>query len=151
MKIIRISTELEMTVYNYPTGTISQQNRALRELIGNGCDIFEHVRPRRLYTELHMESDLTKEPGQCVSMLIDEGGCFKENKPNLVGSYLYETDRHGHPIMGNILFIGEERRGGEPGFCGINDSVFKLLESQLRLMILLMNETRKVVLKNLRD
>ena len=36
MKIIRISTELELSVHEFPEGNYSQQNHALRELIGNG-------------------------------------------------------------------------------------------------------------------
>ena len=46
-------------------------------------------------------------PGECVSMLIDEEGRLKPNRANLIGSYLYEYDKHGCPILGNILFIGE--------------------------------------------
>ena len=109
MKLIKISTELEMTVHDFPTGNHRKQNKVLRELIGNGCNLYEHVMPRRLYTELHQRNHPTKIPGQCVSMLIDEEGRLKEDmKPNLIGSYLYETEKHGNPIMGNILFVGEE-------------------------------------------
>lgn len=107
MKLIKISTDLEMTVHEFPTGNNGKQNKVLRELIGNGCDLYEHVMPRRLYTELHQKNRPTKIPGQCVSMLVDEKGRIKEGmEPNLIGSYLYETEKHGNPIMGNILFVG---------------------------------------------
>ena len=36
MKIIKISTELEMTIHDFPEGTMREQNKALYELIGNG-------------------------------------------------------------------------------------------------------------------
>ena len=47
MKIIKISTELEMTIHDFPEGTMREQSKALYELIGNGCDIVEHVMPKR--------------------------------------------------------------------------------------------------------
>ena len=74
MKIIRITTDLEMTVHDFPEGTHEAQNHVLRELIGNDCRIYEHVMPERLYTSLKMKNRPTKVPGQCVSMLIDEEG-----------------------------------------------------------------------------
>lgn len=37
MKIIKISTELEMTIHDFPEGTMREQNKVLCELIGNGC------------------------------------------------------------------------------------------------------------------
>lgn len=105
MKIIKVSTELEMSVHEFPEGTMREQNKVLYGLIGNGCDLVEHVMPKRLYTELKMPSSPVKEPGKCVSMLIDEEGRLKPNKANLIGSYLYEFDKHGCPIVGNILFL----------------------------------------------
>lgn len=143
MKLIKISTGLELTVHEFPTGSYAKQNEFLRKLIGNNCNIYEHIMPRRLYTDLHMMDYHTKVPGQCVSMLIDEEGRLKENVPNLIGSYLYETDKHGDPIMGNILFVGEELSDDGIDFCGIEDSVFKRLELQLNNMILAMKATKE--------
>ena len=53
----------------------------------------------------------------------------------LIGSYLYETDSHGCPIMGNILLVGEECGKDGIDFCGIKETVFKSLELQLNNMI----------------
>lgn len=147
MKLIKISTDLELTVHEFPSGGYEVENRFLRELIGNHCDIYEHVMPGRLYSELHMKDHPTKVPGQCVSMLIDEEGLLKENEPNPIGSYLYETDRHGHPIMGNVLFVGEEWGGDGIDFCGIEDSVFEKLERQLNNMIYTMKATKEALHK----
>lgn len=144
MKLIKISTDLELTVHEFPDGDYTQQNKVLRNLIENNCDIYEHVMPERLYTELMMSNRPTKVAGQCVSMLIDEESRLKGNEPNLIGSYLYETDRHGHPIMGNVLFVGEEWGRDGIDFCGIEDSVFENLEMQLSHMIDVMKETREV-------
>lgn len=141
MKLIKISTELELSVHEFPSGTYREQNHFLCELIGNGCDIYEHVMPDRLYTELGMENTPTEIPGQCVSMLVDEEGGLKENVPNLIGSYLYRTDRHGYPIMGNILFVGKDGFG----FCGIEDSVFRLLELELNRLIFNMKAAKEAL------
>ena len=131
MKIIKVSTELEMSVHEFPSGTIREQNKALCELIGNGCDLVEHVMPKRLYTELKMPSSPVKEPGKCVSMLIDEEGRLKPNRANLIGSYLYEYDKHGCPILGNILFIGEKMGNSGVDFCGISEENFDRLKKGL--------------------
>lgn len=145
MKLIKISTDLEMTVHEFPAGSYKQQNAFLQELIGNSCRICEHVMPRRLYTKLHMKDRQTKIPGQCVSMLIDEEGRLKENVPNPIGSYFYETDKHGCPIMGNVLFVGEKWGDDGIDFCGIDDSVFKQLELQLNNMICTIKATKEAL------
>lgn len=147
MKLIKISTDLELSVHEFPDGTHEEQNRFLQELIGNDCRIYEHVMPDRLYTELHMFDHPSKIPGQCVSMLIDEEGRLKENVPNLIGSYLYRSEQHGCPIMGNILFVGEEWGRDGIDFCGIEDSVFELLELELNNLIFTMKATKEALSK----
>ena len=156
MKLIKISTDLEMTIHEFPevrrqdAGRVpamsyEEQNDYLRKLIGNQCRIYEHVMPERLYTHLKMIDHPTNIPGQCVSMLIDEEGRLKENVPNLIGSYLYKTDEHGNPIMGNILFVGEEWTGDGIDFCGIEEETFKLLELELNNMIYAMKATKEAM------
>lgn len=135
MKLIKISTDLELSVHKFPSGTHEEQDRFLRELIGNSCESYERVMPERLYTEFHMFSHPSKIPGQCVSMLVDEEGRLKENARNLVGSYLYRAEQHGCQIMGNILFVGERWDGGGTDFCGMEDNVFELLEQELNNLI----------------
>lgn len=147
MKLIKISTDLELSVHEFPDGTHEEQNQFLRVLIGNDCDIYEHVMPDRLYTELHMFDRPSKIPGQCVSMLIDEESRLKKNTPNLIGSYLYRTEQHGCPIMGNILFVGEEWGGDGIDFCGIDDRVFELLELELNNLIFTMKATKEALSK----
>lgn len=136
MKLIRISTDLMISTHDFPTGTHDEQNKYLRELIGEDCRCYEHVLPKRLYTQLNMKNRPTKIPGQCVSMLIDEEGLLKEESvTNLVGSYLYESDIHRIPIVGNILFVGEEWAGYGIDFCGIEDETFKILLNELINMV----------------
>ena len=79
-------------------------------------------------------------------MLIDEE-CLLKGKlaPNLIGSYLYETDKHRNPILGNILFVGEEWKCDGADFCGIEESVFQKLELQLNNMIYAMKATKEAL------
>lgn len=122
-----------------------EQNDYLRKLIGNHCRIYEHVMPERLYTHLKMTDHPTNIPGQCVSMLIDEEGRLKPNTPNLIGSYLYKSDVHNQPIVGNVLFVGEEWGDDGIDFCGVEEETFKLLELELNNMIMAMKATTEVL------
>lgn len=131
MRIIKISTDNEISVHDFPDGSYTEQNKALRELIGPRCEMYEHVMPKRLYTELGALNTAGKEAGNCVSMLIDEEGLSHGLEDNMVGSFLYETDKHGHPIVGNILIIGEVLGNGGIDFCGMSDSQFVLLYPKL--------------------
>lgn len=135
MRLIKVSTDLEMTVHEYPTGTYDEQRKVLCELIGNRCDALEPVRPKRLYTEARMPSKPSRESGKCVCMLIDEESMLKPNYLNELGCYLYQTDRHGWPIAGNILFVGEVIENDGIGMCGISEEYFKRLERELNYMI----------------
>ena len=51
-------------------------------------------------------------------MLVDEEFYFHcdETKLNKIASWLYETDRHGYPILGNALIIGEKYGNAELSF-----------------------------------
>ncbi len=131
MKIIRITTENEISVHDFPDGSYHAQNEVLRELIGPRCELYEHVMPNRLYKELGASNKVGKEKGRCVSMLIDEEGLYHDLEDNMVGSYLYETDKHGYVIAGNILIVGEARGSDGIDFCGISDTQFALLYPKL--------------------
>lgn len=131
MKIIRITTDNDISIHELPEGSYEEKNSALRKLIGNRCELCEHVMPMRLYTLLGRSNKVGKEKGSCVSMLIDEEGLFHDLACNLVGSFLYESDKHGNPIVGNILIIGEYWNGDGIDFCGISESQFNILYSKL--------------------
>ena len=64
-------------------------------------------------------------------MLMDEEALYHDLKENLVGSYLYETDRHGWAIAGNILLVGETLGGEGIDFCGIAEDQFTMLLPKL--------------------
>ena len=42
-------------------------------------------------------------------MVVDEEGLLKKKRPNLIGSVLYETHKHGSPIVGDVVLMREER------------------------------------------
>lgn len=136
MKIIRISTDNEILVLEYPTGvSYAEENAALREMIGPTCDTYEHVMPKRLYNELGASNKVSRIPGNCVNMLVDEEGLLKKLPVNMVGSWLYESDQHGHPIVGNILIAGEVDEGDGISFCGISEEQFNLLYMKLKGLV----------------
>lgn len=93
-KIIKVSTDLEVTVHDFPQGNMREQNRALYELIGNGCDMIEHVMPVRLYNELGHSNHVKRSNSKCVSMLIDEEGLLKDNEARANCWPLWKHTRH---------------------------------------------------------
>lgn len=131
MKIIRITTSDEISVHDFPEGTHEEQNSILREYIGPQCSIYEHVMPRRLYSHLGGSAKVGNEKGSCVCMLIDEDGLYHDLEENLVGSWLYESIKHGNPIVGNILIVGEVWTNTGIDFCGMSESQFNLLYPRL--------------------
>lgn len=43
MKLIKITTDNEISVHEFPEGNYSEQNEALADLIGPKCRLCEHV------------------------------------------------------------------------------------------------------------
>lgn len=95
--ILRVTTDLTIECFDYPKGSAQKQNKFLVDMIGDGCEYYEVVRPVRLYEGWNMDN---------VVMLVDEEGLLKGKSFNSVGSYLYEYDVHGSPIVGNVVFVG---------------------------------------------
>lgn len=136
MKIIKVSTDMEISVHEFPEGDHYNQNMALRSLIGNDCELYQMVYPHRLYTQLHHSYTPSRIPGESVFMLVDEEFLLKKNPViNIIGSYLYGMDEHGSPIAGNILFVGEVDKGGDVSFCGLNENTFSRLKWQLESIV----------------
>lgn len=52
MKMIKITTGNQISVHDFPDGSISEQTKLLCKYIGPECELVEHVMPKRLYTEL---------------------------------------------------------------------------------------------------
>lgn len=133
-KLVRVSTDLKVTIHDYPEGSYQMQNKALRKLIGKDCDLYELVRPKRLYSKVKVSKEMEKE-GHRMVMLVDEEGLLKSLESNILGSWLYETDKHGYPIVGNVLFVGIEYMGMEIDFCGISEDAAESLKKEFEEQI----------------
>lgn len=133
-QIIKLSTDGTLTVHDFPAGTRSQQNEELEALIGETCEIYERVRPFRLYSVMGMTPEVTGIPGQAVSMLVDEEGLLKNLAVNPMASWLYGTDHHGNAIVGNVLFVGEQYACDGIDFCGIDEKVLPMLQQALKFL-----------------
>ena len=132
-KMILITTDNEVKELEYPDGGLKSWKK-LREHIGNGCELIEHVQPKRLYTEIGAGIEVKNVPGSKVSMLVDEEFYFHcdETKLNKIASWLYETDRHGYPILGNALIIGEKYGNAGIEFCEMSEEQFDLVFPKLK-------------------
>ena len=49
-----------------------------------------------------------------------------------IASWLYETDRHGYPILGNALIIGEKYGNAGIEFCEMSEEQFNLIFPRLK-------------------
>lgn len=130
-KMILITTDDQVKKLEYPEDLGSWKN--LIAYIGNKCDLLERVQPNRLYTEIGAGFEIKKVPGSKVSMLVDEEFLYHcdKTKLNKIASYLYETDLHGYPILGNALIIGEKYGNAGIEFCGMSEEQFDLVFSKL--------------------
>ena len=133
-KLVRVSTDLQVTIHDYPEGSCQIQNKALRKLIGKDCDLYESVSPKRLYSRVKIGKKMEKE-GHRMVMLVDEEGLLKSLESNILGSWLYETDKHGYPIAGNILFVGTKYTGMGIDFCGISEDAAESLKKEFEEQI----------------
>lgn len=133
-KLVRVSTDLQVTIHDYPEGSYQIQNKALRKLIGNDCDLYESVSPKRLYSRVKIGKKMEKE-GHRMVMLVDEEGLLKSLESNILGSWLYETDKHGYPIAGNVLFVGTKYTGMGIDFCGISEDAAESLKKEFEEQI----------------
>lgn len=132
-KIILITTDNEVKELKYPDEGLRSWNK-LKEYIGDRCKSIEHVQPKRLYTEIGAGIEIKNVPGSKVSMLVDEEFYFHYDKTKLnkIASWLYETDRHGYPILGNVLIIGEKYGNSGIDFCEISKEQFDLVFPKLQ-------------------
>ena len=73
-----------------------------------GCDCIEVVHPKRL--------------PRPYAMIVDESGLLKELPVNPLGSVLYETDKHGWPIVGTALLMKEAMTDEGPDIVSLDES-----------------------------
>ena len=64
-------------------------------------------------------------------MLVDEEGYYHDLPVNFIASWLYETDKHGYPILGDVLIIGEYLDIDGIAFSGLCNTQIQILLPQL--------------------
>lgn len=101
-KIVKVETNGNVTVLDAPEDLSCKW---CAEQIG--CEWVEVVHPRRLAPQ--------------YIMIMDEEGLYKHPVLNIAGSWLYQTDIHGQPIVGNILIIREEIGDEGPEFAPMDE------------------------------
>ena len=120
-------------------------DRKLQYIIGRYGDA-NGERRKPYYRELGHTTTVLRKNSKCVSMLVDEEFLFRNGlQPNLIGCYLYETDKHRSPIMGNILFVGNAYVGDGVEFTGIEPETFETLHKQLKNMAMAMKAHKEAL------
>ena len=86
----------------------------------------ENVRPRRLRKGL--------------IMIVNEEGLLHGLPINPMASWLYGADKHGQPIVGNVIILEEGLYKGEPDIVGISDEEAADVAAELTDEMLLITE-----------
>jgi hypothetical protein len=103
MNFIKCTTDCKLSIIDIPDNDF----KAIADSIG--ADLFQLV---RVHSKTLQEEDMI--------MVVDEEGLIKTgNKCNPVGSILYGTLEHDHPIVGDILFARIDRESPERDFADI--------------------------------
>lgn len=93
MKTLKITTDNKISIID-----LDFDHESLREEVGG---YIETVKTQKLWDYFKAK----------VVMIVDEEGLIKELPANLLGCYFYDTDKHGFPIVGDVilgLMIGPE-------------------------------------------
>ena len=85
MKTLKITTDNKISIVD-----LDFDYESLKEEIGG---YFENVKTQKLWDYFKAK----------VVMIVDEEGLLKELPTNLLGCYFYDTDKHGSPIVGDVI------------------------------------------------
>lgn len=110
MKAIKIDTAGNVSVAEFPAPIYDGLGKLL-----NGTP--EHVRPKRL-----------KRP---YCMMVDDEFCRKGLPSNPAGCWLYQTDKHGSPIAGDIYLMKEIPCGPSYDVAGLDDNDIAILKEEI--------------------
>ena len=114
MKGVVVTTDLDIRIEDFAD--------PLYKTVGAAVDGYiEHVRPMRL-----------KEP---FCMVVNDEGRLRGLSRNLVGSFLYGTDLHGEPVVGNIVIMKDGYRNGEPDIVGLTDEEIERVQSSMSTLL----------------
>ena len=107
MKTVKVTPDNIISIINVDFDDF----RDLQKAVGGH---FETVSTKTLYETFKMP----------MIMLVDEDGIMKQKEVNRLGSYFYDADRHGWPILGDVVFAiaaGEDIEA--PDECGSSDGI----------------------------
>ncbi len=123
MKGITITTKNVISTID-----IQQNGSPLYELMHKVVGgYYENVNPRRLK--------------QGYVMIVNEEGLLHGLPINAIGSYLYETDKHGSPIAGDVLILKYGYYQDEPDVVGMtDDEANELMNDFLKIISTLKGE-----------
>lgn len=104
MKAITISTDSVIEVIDVPSNGKPLYEQ-MHKAVGG---YYENVYPRRL-------------PSEFV-MIVNEEGLLLNLPFNPIASYFYEYDKHGSPIVGNVIILKMGYYDCEPDVVGMTDT-----------------------------
>lgn len=114
MKGVVVTTDLDIRVEDFAD--------PLYKTVGAAVDGYiEHVHPIRL-----------EEP---FCMIVNEEGRLRGLPRNLAGSFLYGTDIHCEPIVGNIVIMKDGYRNGEPDIVGLTDGEIERVQYSMSTLL----------------
>ena len=110
MKGLVISTENKMSVREFT----EPRYKSIGEAVGGFIEI---VHPRRLDSP--------------YCMVVNEEGLLIGLPLNAYGSYLYCSDQHGSPIVGDIVILKEDFVRGARDFVGLEDTEIQTIANNI--------------------
>lgn len=110
MKGLVISTENEMRAKEFSAPAY----KSIGEAVGGYIEV---VHPRRL-----------NDP---YCMVVNEEGLLIGLPLNAYGSYLYCSEQHGSPIVGNVVILKEGFVEGERDFVGLTDAEIQAIADNI--------------------
>lgn len=105
MKGLVVTTEKTMRVQEFSEPTY----KSIGDVVGGWIEVVRPVRLKRPYC-----------------MIANEEGVLLKLPMNIFGSFIYGTDYHGNPILGDIVLLKEGiNSDGEPDILGLNEQEIK--------------------------
>lgn len=95
----------------------------MEELLAEGCSLLDFC-----YNAIQCECIEVVHPKRLpypYLLVIDESGLLKGLSVNPLASVLYETDKHGYPILGTALLMKEAMTSDGPDIVSLEESDIK--------------------------
>ena len=120
MKAVTVTTDNEIDIIDVKENG-SPLYKQMKEAVGG---FYENVYPRRFSGEF-----------QDFVMVVNEEGLILDLPINEVGCFLYETDKHGHPIAGNAIILKQGYFEGEPDVVALTEEEAEKVKNYLESIL----------------